>query len=30
LVHDVFDGEHRWHGEHVGAFLDHWLDRTTA
>ncbi len=29
LVHDVFDGEHMWHGEQVGAFLDHWLDRTT-
>ena len=30
LVHDVFDGDHRWHGERVGAFLDHWLDRTTS
>lgn len=28
LVHDVFDGDHMWHGEHVDAFLDHWLERT--
>jgi dienelactone hydrolase len=27
LVHDVFDGEHQWHGRHVGTFLDHWLER---
>jgi dienelactone hydrolase len=26
LVHDVFDGEHQWHGELVGAFLDQWLE----
>jgi dienelactone hydrolase len=28
VMHDIFDGEHRWHGEHVGAFLDQWLERT--
>ncbi len=28
VVHDIFDGEHGWHGEHVGAFLDQWLERT--
>jgi dienelactone hydrolase len=25
LVHDVFDGEHRWHGALVPAFLEQWL-----
>ena len=25
LEHDVFDGEHRWHGEQVPAFLERWL-----
>jgi dienelactone hydrolase len=25
LVHDVFDGGHRWHGAHVAAFLKRWL-----
>jgi dienelactone hydrolase len=30
LVHDVFDGEHRWHGQLVGPFLDHWLERTSS
>jgi dienelactone hydrolase len=25
LVHDVFDGGHRWHGELAYAFLDRWL-----
>ena len=30
LVHDVFEGDHRWNGEHVGNFLDRWLDRTNS
>ena len=25
IVHDVFDGEHRWHGTEVPAFLERWL-----
>jgi dienelactone hydrolase len=25
LVHDVFEGEHRWHGAAVEAFLGRWL-----
>jgi predicted peptidase len=25
LVHDVFDGEHRWHGALVPEFLEQWL-----
>jgi len=25
LVHDVFDGEHRWHGALVPDFLEQWL-----
>jgi dipeptidyl aminopeptidase/acylaminoacyl peptidase len=25
LVHDVFDGGHRWHGTHVADFLERWL-----
>ena len=25
LVHDVFEGEHRWHGVRAYAFLDRWL-----
>jgi dienelactone hydrolase len=25
LVHDVFDGDHRWHGAQVEAFLQRWL-----
>jgi fermentation-respiration switch protein FrsA (DUF1100 family) len=25
LVHDVFDGEHEWHGEVAYPFLDRWL-----
>ncbi len=25
LVHDVFDGEHEWHGEMAYPFLDRWL-----
>jgi hypothetical protein len=28
VVHDIFDGDHGWHGEHVGAFLDQRLERT--
>jgi dienelactone hydrolase len=27
VVHDIFDGEHSWHGANVGAFLDLWLER---
>ncbi len=27
VVHDVFDGDHRWHGERVGAFLTAHLGR---
>ncbi len=30
LAHEVFEGEHRWHGERVGPFLDQWLERTSA
>lgn len=30
VVHDVFDGEHRWHGEQVGAFLDRWLEHSSS
>jgi dienelactone hydrolase len=30
VVHDVFAGEHRWHGEQVGAFLDQWLEHTPS
>ncbi len=30
LVHDVFEGEHGWHGAQVGAFLGRWLDRTDS
>ena len=26
LVHDVFDGDHEWHGEMPTAFLDRWLE----
>jgi dienelactone hydrolase len=26
LEHDVFVGEHRWHGEYVPAFLERWLN----
>jgi len=25
LVHDVFEGEHQWHGTEVPAFLERWL-----
>ncbi len=25
VAHDVFEGEHRWHGAEVGAFLETWL-----
>jgi dienelactone hydrolase len=25
LVHDVFEGGHRWHGAQVAAFLERWL-----
>jgi dienelactone hydrolase len=25
LVHDVFEGEHRWHGARVPEFLEQWL-----
>jgi len=25
IVHDVFDGEHRWHGTEVPLFLERWL-----
>ena len=25
LVHDVFDGDHRWHGTEEPAFLERWL-----
>jgi hypothetical protein len=25
LVHDVFDGGHRWHGARVAEFLKRWL-----
>jgi dienelactone hydrolase len=25
LVHDVFEGGHRWHGARVAAFLERWL-----
>jgi fermentation-respiration switch protein FrsA (DUF1100 family) len=25
LVHDVFEGEHQWHGEQALPFLDRWL-----
>jgi dienelactone hydrolase len=25
LVHDVFDGDHRWHGAAAGPFLERWL-----
>jgi dienelactone hydrolase len=25
IVHDVFEGEHRWHGTEVPAFLERWL-----
>ncbi len=28
LEHDVFDGEHQWHGDRAYAFLDHWLHHT--
>lgn len=26
LAHDVFAGEHQWHGEQVGEFLARWLE----
>ena len=26
LEHDVFEGDHRWHGEQVGEFLARWLE----
>jgi hypothetical protein len=25
VVHDVFDGGHRWHGTEESAFLQRWL-----
>ncbi len=25
IVHDVFEGDHRWHGAEVPAFLERWL-----
>ena len=25
LVHDVFEGDHQWHGAAVPAFLERWL-----
>jgi hypothetical protein len=25
VVHDVFEGEHEWHGELAYPFLDRWL-----
>jgi dienelactone hydrolase len=25
IVHDVFDGDHRWHGAEVSSFLERWL-----
>jgi dienelactone hydrolase len=25
IVHDVFDGGHRWHGTETTTFLEHWL-----
>jgi dienelactone hydrolase len=25
VVHDVFEGEHRWHGTHAVEFLERWL-----
>jgi hypothetical protein len=30
LVHDVFEGGHRWHGALVAPFLDRSLRRTPA
>jgi dienelactone hydrolase len=27
LVHDVFEGDHRWHGDVAYAFLDRWLNQ---
>jgi hypothetical protein len=30
IEHDVFDGEHRWHGRQVGAFLDQWLEHSRS
>ena len=27
LVHDVFEGDHRWHGDVAYAFLDRWLSQ---
>jgi len=26
LAHDVFEGEHQWHGTEALPFLDRWLD----
>ena len=30
LDHDVFDGDHQWHGTRAHTFLDRWLDHTPA
>jgi len=28
LVHDIFEGEHQWHGTEAIPFLNHWLSHT--
>lgn len=30
LVHDVFEGDHQWHGDRAFPFLDHWLWQSPA
>ncbi len=30
LVHDVFEGEHQWHGVEALPFLDRWLEHTPS